>query len=534
MIRGQGTIAVRDEQGSDGRNIEGIAVPYGVPVRGPTQEYGEATETFQRGAFAEYVEGGGRLALLDRHDGTVVGMARATETDQGLAYRGRLLDSQPARDYAERVAAGMDTVSIEFTPGRVQRARGAVTHVAGAIAHGIAGTYRPAYGGATVALREGIDVPDQDTTPAAGDSPASPPALDAGQVQALARSVVLGELERAQRSWAELRAGGQAEVSPWAGVRTLGELIQRGLTVERGDPVLNWGQLAYAQRALVNQTTVDNPGVTTPGVQGTVRGILAANRPIIQAFGRETPEGSGLTIGWPYTVVDIETLVAKQATEKAEIHSVKVPILRGQANLETYAGGSDISWQLIRRSDPSYLTAYARLMLAGHAAVTDLAFATQLLATVGISVGGDPGDTPESIRAAMFAASVQVEAATGQPAAFVLAGTTLFVQLGGILTPTPVLNASGDSSAATLRVNLSGLPVIHAPHLPALDFLASNGQAAAWVEDGPFQATAEDVAHLGQDQAIWSMGVAAVYVPKGIVHGTSTASAGTQRAASRK
>jgi HK97 family phage prohead protease len=526
-----GTIAIRDELDGDGRNVEGVAVPYGVPVRGPTQEYGEATETFTRGAFADYVEAGGRLALLDRHDGVVVGMARAQETDTGLAYRGRLLDSQPARDYAERVRAGMDSVSIEFTPGRVQRARGAVTHVAGAIAHGIAGTYRPAYAGATVAVREEITVPTEmtDSTVQAGDSPAPPAQLDDSRVQALARTVVLGELERAQRAWAELRAGGQAEVSPWAGVRTLGELVQRGLTVERGDPVLNWGTLAYAERALANQTSVDNPGVMTPGVQGEVRGILAANRPVVEAFGRDAPGGSGLTISWPYVTVDISTLVGVQATEKAEITSVKVPILRAQAALATYAGGSDISYQLIRRSEPSYLTAYARLMLAGHAAVTDAAFAAQLVGFAGIGVGLDPGTTAASILAAVFDASVKVEAATGAPASFVLAGNTLFTRLGTLLYPQPVTNQPGTAQASSLNVTVSGLRVIHAAHLPALGMIVSNQQAASWNEEGPFQATAEDVAHLGQDQAVWSMGVAAVYVPKGVVLCTA-AVVGTEEA----
>jgi HK97 family phage prohead protease len=536
VIRELGTIAVRDEQGGDGRTVDGVAVPYGVPVRGATQEYGTATETFQRGAFADYVAGGGRLALLDRHGGTVVGMAQATETDQGLAYRGRLLDTAAARDYAEQVRAGMDTVSIEFSPGRVQRSRQAVTHVAGAIAHGIAGTYRPAYAGATVALRtEGdpMNAEDTSTDQAAAASPSGAPALDDARVQTLARAVVLGELERAQRAWAEMRADTAGDTSPWAGVRTLGELMTRGLTAERGDAVLNWGQLAYAGRALVNQVTPDNPGVTTPGVQGEVRGIMAASRPIISAFGRETPGGSGLDISWPYTVVDIETLVAVQAAEKTEIHSVKVPILRAAATLATYAGGSDISYQLIRRSDPAYLAAYGRLMLAGQAAVTDAAFAAQILANPNISTGNDPGITPESIRAAVFAASVQVESATGQPAAFVLAGTTAYISIGGILTPGPVLNASGQAEASTLNVNVSGLRVIHAPHLGAANLLISNSLAAAWVEEGPFQATAEDVAHLGQDQAIWSMGVGAIYIPKGIVHavstGTTTASASSGR-----
>jgi hypothetical protein len=404
--------------------------------------------------------------------------------------------------------------------------------VAGAIAHGIAGTYRPAYQGATVAVREEITVSTIDTDSSAqatGDSPATPAPLDDARIQSLARTVVLGELERAQRAWAELRAGGQVEVSPWSGVRTLGELVQRGLTVERGDPVLNWGDMAYAQRALANQTTVDNPGVTTPGVQGEVRGILAANRPVIEAFGREPAGGSGLTISWPYTTVDISTLVGVQATEKAEITSVKVPILRAQAALATYAGGSDISYQLIRRSEPAYLTAYARLMLAGHAAVTDAAMVTQLAGTAGIGVGLDPGTTAASALAAIFDASVKVQAATGSPASFVLAGDALFTRLGVLLYPAPVLNAAGTANASTLTVTVSGLRVIHAPHLTGLRLIVSNGQAAAWVEEGPFQATAEDVAHLGQDQAIWSMGVTAVYIPKGVVLCTAAATRGAEK-----
>lgn len=526
MIRGQGTIAVRDQVESDGRTAEGIAVPYGVPVSGPTREYGNATEEFTRGAFADYVAGGGQMALLDHHDGVVVGMTtHLEETDQGLAYRGRLFTSQAAADYAERVAGGMRAVSIEFTPGQVKRARDRVTHIAGAIAHGLAGTYRPAYQGAVVALREGT-MTEPVVTP---EAPPAPQVIefDQARVENIARTIARGELERAERALAEAAAGRDGIVPvPFAGIRHLGELMSAGFAVAKGDPLLNWGQ-ALARRALVNQVIADNPGVTTPGVAGTIRGIVTPSRPVVEAFGSDDPGGTGLTVQWPYITVDIETLVGVQAAEKNEITSVKVPILRGQTNLATYAGGSDISYQLIRRSEPPYLEAYARIMLAAWSAVTDKAFTTALLGTAGIGTLPDiPVDaSDQAVRAAIFAASAKVELATGSPASFVLAGTGAFVYVGGRLPMAPIVGGSGTALARTLDVSVSGIGIIHAPHLPANALLVSNRQTAAWLEEGPFQATAQDVAHLGEDRAIWSMGATAVYVPAGIVRINQAAAA---------
>ena len=60
-------------------------------------------------------------------------------------------------------------------------------------------------------------------------------------------------------------------------------------------------------------------------------------------------------------------------------------------------------------------------------------------------------------------------------------------------------------------MSISGIELIHAPHITTDNIIVSNRQAAAWLEEGPFQAVAEDVTHLGQDRAIWSMGTAAVF-----------------------
>jgi hypothetical protein len=45
----------------------------------------------------------------------------------------------------------------------------------------------------------------------------------------------------------------------------------------------------------------------------------------------------------------------------------------------------------------------------------------------------------------------------------------------------------------------------------------SNGQACAWMEEGPFVVAAPVIPKLGEDVAIWGMGAFAAFIPAGIV-----------------
>jgi hypothetical protein len=269
-----------------------------------------------------------------------------------------------------------------------------------------------------------------------------------------------------------------------------------------------------------------------PGVVGEVRGVIAAVRPGVSAFGREALDGAGMTVDWPYFAGNLSALVAAQATQKSEITSVRVDILKGTTPLATYAGGSDISYQLIRRSNPSYLDAYGRIMLAAYAVVTDKAFVDAVeAAATGTGVVDFATATPEVIRKALFAASVKVQQATGAPASFVLASAEAFGAIGGALNPSGVqAGQAGEANARTLAPTLAGLPVIYDPNVNAGTALISNSQAAAWHEDGPFQVTDEDVAKLGRNVAYWGMGATAVYVPAGIVKTSATLRAGEAQA----
>jgi len=99
----------------------------------------------------------------------------------------------------------------------------------------------------------------------------------------------------------------------------------------------------------------------------------------------------------------------------------------------------------------------------------------------------------------------------------------VFAALGAVLTPGAygTANLTGTAQASTLQVNVSGLAVVEAPYLTSGVAIFTNDRAAQWHEDGPFIATAEDVAKLGQNRAYWSMGATGIFIPAGLVKATA-------------
>lgn len=511
-----GELAIRAQAAGDpdGRTIEGLAVPYGVTVSSPTAEYGELREAFAPGSFRDALaaRNGQPVAILDTHRGTVVGSAELHEADDGLRFRGRLLTSSAARDYAERVGAGISGVSIEFLPGRVARTRGGITHLAVRAIGAIAGAYAPAYTAAGAAIREASAMETTEST--ATETTATEPEAIREAVSAATHAAV-AELGRELReSMAAMRSAPNAD--GWAELRrTFGELARAEAT---GDTTAR----GWMARALADQVIADSPGVTTPGVVGEVRGVFTRGRPAITAWGRSQLDGQGMTVDWPYLAPGTNwgTLVGEQATEKSEIVSVKVPILKGSSGIKTYAGGSDVSYQLIRRSSPSYLEAYARILAIAYANVTEAAFVNAVEGTQGLLAGAPIAwdtATAGDIIGGLFLASTQVEDATGAPAGFVIASATPYAAIAGALGHIPVPVASAGVSAATLQLSVAGLPVFYSPSVNANTVLVSNGLTAEWHEDGPMYATEEDVAKLGRNMAIWGMGALEVAIPGGIV-----------------
>ena len=541
-----GSVAIRADADSDGRNVYGYAVRWDEQTEeGGAAETPGLREGFARGAFAGAIQerGGRPWPLLDAHrsrGGRVVGSVTFSEDDIGLRYEGRLLDTEAARDYAASIPAGNDGVSLEFLYRGAQskRSRGAIIHTAINRIAALAGEYIPAYRGATVALRQdgGLDMAEDTSATVEepterGEAIPSPFGMSREEMVTLARETATEVV----RGIAE-RGGWQASSTPdpFHGYKSLGELM-RAAYASRGEEVsLAEGAAStpsrddlrsYAARALADVvfTAGANAGLASGNLITTdIKRIVNGGRPAITAFGgpRGLGDTAGLTAEWPYFDGTLTDYVAAQSAEKAEIESATIDIKLATKALTTYAGGADISYQVLRRGNPSILDAFGRIMLAAWAVVTDAAFVTALEAgsvTVDYAEALSAHDLAE-FTANLLTASLAVQTASGQPADFVLASTTAFSRLGNLIIPSSTQIAGASSADIRgLSFRLGNVPIIHVPSITADKIIVSNGLAAAWLEDGPFQVSAEDVAHLGRDVAFWSLGAGAVFIPAAVI-----------------
>ena len=472
----------------------GMAVPYGVEI-----EYDGMRESFAPGAFDTTAVVGKPLAY--RHNEPIGVITAASNEPDGLYIDFDVVNTSLGRDAATLMRTGSSRgLSVGFAPLESKRTQGknAIVYTKAALAE-VSLTHQPAYSTAGVgSIRE-----DHMSVETVEDAA---PAVVA-DIQA---REAIDELRREVASVAHVAE----PVHPLAQFRSYGEYSKAVLE-------------GFESRALFDQVTGDNPGVLPPVWLQQVRGIIDLGRPVITGVGGPQSAGTtGLDINWPYFDGDLTTIVEAQANEKDEVNSVQISIEKGTASLGTYAAGSDISYQLLQRSQPSYLDAHNRIMAASYSTVTDRKFTSDIWnqgsGTITYDLSADT--TGAVFRAAVFEASMECEDATGMPATIVYASTALMIEIGGweSFYPAPygVQNVSGVATASTLQVNVSGLRVVRAKWLDgaaARHAIVTNGESARWIEDGPRLANAENVGQLGRDIAIYGYGVTAAYLPAGIV-----------------
>jgi hypothetical protein len=457
-----------------------------------------------------------RVAVVDRHNGQTIGHADVS------SYRAlpeptidlHIAETTAGNDTLALIRNGtLDSVSVEFHPRRTDKIVDGVLRRVDALVSGIAFAFRPAHTAPILATREHKENQDMTTDT---DTAGAPVAVTPADLDAFGDTLKRDMIE-------QFSIVGRAEQpDPYSSIRRFRNLAEFAVAAF-DDPTLDPRIL---NRALADQITSANPGVVPPAWLTTVFGIISRGRPTISAFGVENLPPSGMEVDWPYFDGDFSALVGEQLTEKSEITSVVVNVEKGSAPLKTYAGGSDVSMQLVRRSSPSYLQAYQQIMSIGYAATTDAAVIAAAMAAGTASAGTwDPATgTADELLAALFTASVEVEAASGAPAEFAIASTDVYIAIGtlgigtGGIAPAPygTQNVAGTADARSLNVNVSGLPVVHDQYAAAGTLLLSNSSVAKFHEDGPMTVQADDVAKLGVDVAVWGMGAFAPVLPAGL------------------
>lgn len=348
-------------------------------------------ETFARGAFAG--NDPTRVVLeAQRHDGPLVGVAEAIEEREDGAYARFRVASTAAGD--ELLALAREGVlrdaSVVFRPIRSRKAPGGVIERQAVELARVAILPRGAYPSASVLSVRSEEEPVNDTA-----------TVDLSPVTAAIEELAtrMGAIETLAST-----PPVPAEAPLLYRCDGLGDYMFRALE----DPELR-GLLA---RDWTDQTVTGNESLVRPTWLTQVYGIIDRGRPSVSAFGTRPLPETGMKVEWPTFTGSLAGLVAEQVTQKTEIASASVVFGSDDAAIKTYAGGSDLAYQLIHRSSPSYREAYGRVMAAAWSRVTNAAFVARLVAesTVGVSYRNGLG--PNITLSTSAAADDIVDAAT--------------------------------------------------------------------------------------------------------------------------
>jgi hypothetical protein len=509
------------------RKLTGIAVPFGV-ASGPAQDGNRYEFSGPPSNIDELID------VIDEHDAKAVAgrLAEPFAADKThMLASARLFNTTRGNDLLTEAVEGVKTgFSVGAGFDKFTERPDGVRVVDDWTALHLGVVRRPAFteaAGLTLAAsaQDGDTVTTTtDTTAQADAAAAATAALAAKDKGAGAQIVELPTIaELAAQVRVELDKAAKTGTHPLARFATADKFY--AAFQEADEP----GRVALAvEFALVDQITANNPGVMPPGWRTDIKANLDKRRPAITATGG--PIGlpdAGMDANWPYFDGDLDALIERQITEKTELHSARIDIKKGTAPIRSAGVASDISYQLLMRSSPSYLAAHNAICEAAWARYTEAVFELALY-EAGTYVAVLPADLTnaagaQAFRTLLFTASAAVEDATGAPATVVLAADDVWIKVGAnpALVPqtsspgTP--NAGGTADAASLEVNVSNLKVDRAPFLPAGVVVITNGFAARFPEQGPMVATEEDVAKLGRNVAVWGMyEEAEVYFPAGI------------------
>jgi HK97 family phage prohead protease len=519
-------VEVRDQSK---RELDMRIVPWGVEI-----DTTDGVESFERGAFDDtdptsvFLMGGleheakiglgqtgqpiltrhpsGKsIALENRPDGqhATFRVARTAAGDEQLALAADGIVTGVSVEFA-RVAGGTETTT---TRGRRHNRHRKVNLRAVSL------TYRPAYADARVTAVRSEEEPVTDKeTPQPPDEPEEPEnvkvaarsAADQDAIKLLADTFAkpMGEIvNRLEGIEERMRSSFTVPGVDEKPKASLGQWAELVVKTYAGEPISD-----ELYRTVADVKTTDSVGVVPPTYLQRMIGVIDASRPFISSVERlETPDtGTQLIV----PKITQRPTVATQSTEKTEVSSQKSIITTETFSMITKAGVGDLSLQLLRRSSPSFLELWIRLLAEAYAQETEEEAVLQLIAAVadgGPEPAGalDPNNTTfgpafEATFNAMRRAPDTIWLSSEAVGEFIDAkadGTNapLYSDLAANFT-------AGGGTGGTI----SGLRPVHVPALDTKGAYAIVGPRSgfAFAEEGTFTLETVIASKLGRDVAL--------------------------------
>lgn len=304
----------------------------------------------------------------------------------------------------------------------------------------------------------------------------------------------LEKMEERQRSQFVVPGAEPAKAKAHAG-----NWMQYALAALSGDRI-STNDMQY--RDLADLVTSDNLGVVPDAFSTELIGVIDTSRPFMASTRRLNTPSSGMTLHVPK--ITARPTVGLQSEEKAQISSQATSITTADFSAVTKAGGGDLSLQVLKRSDPSFLDLYLRLLAEAYAMDSESEALESLL---GSNV--DDGNTIDPATAAFGGAfQTAFSAIRRGPDTIWLSSAAVgaFIDAVSPVTGLPLYSTiTADFSVpGGITGSVKGMRPVHVPELGNLgaDVIVGPSSGFAWAEDGTYTLQVDVPAKAGRDVAI--------------------------------
>lgn len=283
-------------------------------------------------------------------------------------------------------------------------------------------------------------------------------------------------------------------------------------------------------RALVDITTADVGGIVPPVWLRTIADTIDASQPFVTAFSQLPLPDVGMTLTYPS--IATRPLVGKQNAEKTEVPSRKTSIIPNTVGVSTYGGGEDVSVQVLQRTDPSYLGLMLELYAEAMALVVDTDAINAALAAI-TAPAVDLG-TPATFATQLAAAAVDVLNASRLMPDTLVVGTDVWGAFAGavdadgrpLFPDVAPSNPVGRTDLSSTNGAARGLSLVVDPNMPDGTGVLGNRVAFTSLLGAVQTLSADNVAKLGRDYAVFRFAAFAIRRPDAMVKITYTAPVG--------
>jgi hypothetical protein len=283
-------------------------------------------------------------------------------------------------------------------------------------------------------------------------------------------------------------------------------------------------------RVLADVTTTEAPGLVPPQVTGPVIGQWLTSRPSVNSFAHPPLPAVGMEVQRPHISQHVD--VQAQATQKTDVASRQFKLDLLKADLATWAGAVDVSWQLVERSSPAAIDLIFSDFTAVYARNSNNAAATAMAAAVTQTAAWD--GSAAGLLTTLAAASVTgaTNSVDNMFPDTIWLGLNAYQALVGLTSDDgrpmfPFLAPQNALGGADLRGNVSsigGMSTVVDPFISPDTFIVGDSTAVEFYENAgaPVRLSVIDVGVLGYNIGVAGMFATLVTDPGSFVKITYT------------